>query len=139
MRRKPVRQSPPTPPRRARHVHARQTKYPCDWKLGFGVQKGGLRAVRLRSARVSVSNINHKGASGSAVRPLAKSRAGREREARPCGVPVRGCFPRASLRQIPKEVVDCLKVVVLFTFTERGSSRKLYRLAARHRARQLIV
>jgi hypothetical protein len=26
-----------------------------------------------------------------------------------------------------------------FTFTERGSSRKIYKLAARHRARQLIV
>jgi hypothetical protein len=63
----------------------------------------------------------------------------RERGARPCGVTVRGFVPRASLRRILKEVADCLKFVVLFTFTERGSSRKLYRLAARHRARQLIV
>jgi hypothetical protein len=38
----------------------------------------GVRAARLRSARVCVANINNKGASGSAVRPLAKSRAGRE-------------------------------------------------------------
>jgi hypothetical protein len=50
-----------------------------DLKLGDGVQNVGVRAVRLRSARVCVANINHKGASGSAIRPLAKSRAGRER------------------------------------------------------------
>jgi hypothetical protein len=37
-----------------------------------------LRAARLHSARVSVANINHKVASGSALRPLAKSRAGKE-------------------------------------------------------------
>jgi hypothetical protein len=50
---------------------------------------------------------------------------------------VRGCVPRASLRRIPKEVADCLKFVVLFTCTERASNLKLYRLAARRRARQL--
>jgi hypothetical protein len=49
-----------------------------DLKLGNGVQNGGVRAAPLRSARVCVANIKHKGASDFAVRPLAKSRAGSE-------------------------------------------------------------
>jgi hypothetical protein len=103
-----------------------------------------------------VANINHKVASGSALRPLAKSRAGREsrerergeqagrksgekergeragrksgereRGARPCGVTVRGCIPRVSLRRIPKEVVDCLKFVVFVYFHREGKQSEV--------------
>jgi hypothetical protein len=79
---------------------------------------------------VSVATINHKGASGSAVRPVAKSRAGRESgELRGDSARLRSA--RVSLRRIPKEVADCLKFVLLIAFTGRGSSWKLYRLAAR--------
>jgi hypothetical protein len=43
-----------------------------------------------------------------------------ERGARPCGATVRGWVPRASLQRNPKEVVDCLKIVVSVHFHSEG-------------------
>jgi hypothetical protein len=72
----------------------------ANWKLGFGVQNEGLRAARLRSARVSVANMNHKGPQGSVRFRSSSARkelsGERERRARPCGVTVCGCIPRES-------------------------------------------
>jgi hypothetical protein len=90
-----------------------------DWKLAFGIQKGRLRAARLRSARVCVENIKPQGGVRFRSSSARKESSGeRERGARPCGVTVRGCIPRGSLRRIPKQVADYLKFIVLFTCTE---------------------
>jgi hypothetical protein len=64
---------------------------------------------------------------GSTVRPPAKRRAGREswereRGARPCGLTVRGCATRASLRRILKDVAYCLKFVVSILLAQRGEA-----------------
>jgi hypothetical protein len=93
-----------------------------DWELGIGVQNEGVKssAVTFR-ARIGGKYKPQGGVRFRSSSTRKESSGERERGARPCGVTVRGCVLRASLRRIPKEVADCLKFVVCL-LAQRGEA-----------------